>query len=77
METIKPRQAEIDAEGDDPAQADPVHIVRREGPPDNCIVEIECENGDHHRLTIKGEHVTIHDHTSECIERQQIEADFI
>ena len=64
MMTIKPSQAE----------GEPIEILRSEGPQYNCNIVISCE-GHEHRITIKGSHATIHDHTSEDIESQQIEAE--
>ena len=72
MATIKPRPGEVDVEGDDPAQADPVKIVHREGPEDNCTVVIECDEGEHHKLTIRGNHVTLPDHPKEKIDYEQL-----
>jgi len=52
---------------------DPVKIVGEERRKEYRAVLIVCgENREHHRLTIKGKHVTIHDHTPEEIQEDYL-----
>ncbi len=72
METIKPIKVEggpAEDPAQDPAIGNPVGIVGREGPKDNCTVVIVCYEGKHHTLTIRGKHVTIQNHTREEIQQ--------
>ena len=68
MERIIPKQV-----GGYPVEGDPVEIVGRLGPKNDCIVEIVCgENRKPHRLTIRGKHVNIYDHTPEEIQEDYL-----
>ena len=78
METIKPIKVvgdPVDDPAQDPAEANPVKILHREGFKDSCTVLIECNEQEPHKLTIRGNRVTIHNHTYHTSD--QIQQDYI